>query len=165
MQRPDRLLEKTYVKREGLGAEGGSEEQLFIALYTYNFQRPGGEVVYYRNRLYDSSVQLPERTFTIESGTAAPMGGLTLRYRRSDELIHLAYGYYVEGRWETNELQAKLAQLPGILNSRTDASLLVIGLRCDDCDSEERLKELAPDIQIRALDYLDKLYGSADGAS
>jgi hypothetical protein len=31
--------------------------------------------------------------------------------------------------------------------------------------SEERLKELAPDIQIRALDYLDKLYGSADGAS
>ncbi|MEX0604313.1 MAG: exosortase [Marinobacter sp.] len=165
MQRPDRLLEKTYVKRESLGENGGEGEQLFVALYTYNFQRPGGEVVYYRNRLYDSSTQLPEQTFNIEAGTAAPMGGLTLRYRRSDEVINLAYGYYVEGRWETNELQAKLAQLPGILNSRTDASLLVIGLRCDGCDSKERLKELAPDIQMRALNYLDDLYDSPDDAS
>jgi len=49
------------------------------------------------------------------------LSGLTMRYRKSDELIHLAFGYYVEGRWERNELKAKLAQLPGILNKRTDA--------------------------------------------
>ncbi|WP_152206748.1 exosortase [Marinobacter changyiensis] len=164
MQNPDRILEKTYMKREGLGVEGEDGEQIFIGLYTYNFQRPGGEVVYDRNRLYDPSAQLLERTFAIESETSAPLGGLTLRYRRSDEEIHIAYGYYVEGRWETNELQAKLAQLPGILNARTDASLLVIGLRCENCESEERLKQLAPEIQIRAIDYLDKLYESGNDA-
>jgi hypothetical protein len=86
------------------------------------------------------------------------MSGLTLKFRLSDELVHLAYGYYVEGRWETNELQAKLAQLPGLLNARTDASLLVIGLQCADCNAEQRLQELVPDIRARALEYVDSLY-------
>lgn len=159
MENPDRLLKKTFLSREGLDGKGGSDEQLFVALYSYNFQRPGGEVVHYRNRLYDSSAQLPERTFTIAADDSLPLAGLTLRFRRSEERIHLAYGYYVEGRWETNDLQAKLAQLPGLLNARTDASLLVIGLQCEDCDAEQRLEELTPEIQGKALDYLDGLYG------
>lgn len=162
MESPDRLLEKTYLSREALDGEGGSDEQLFVALYTYDFQRPGREVVYYSNRLYDSSAQLLERTFTIEAGESLPLAGLTLRFRRSEELIHLAYGYYVEGRWETNELQAKLAQLPGLLNARTDASLLVVGLQCKDCDAGQRLEQLTPEIQTRALDYLDGVYGVSE---
>lgn len=158
MESPDRVLERTLMSREGLDGKGNSDEQIFVGLYTYDFQRPGLEVVYYRNRLYDSSAQLLERTFTIEADGSLPLAGLTLRFRRSDELIHLAYGYYVEGRWETTDLQAKLAQLPGLLNARKDASLLVIGLQCADCNAEHRLEELTPDIQMRALEYLDGLY-------
>jgi len=154
---PDWQVERTFVNRKGLDGKGGADEHLFVGLYTYDFQRPGSEVVYYRNRLYDSSAQLLERTFTVESDGNLPMAGLTVRFRRSDEVIHLAYGYYIEGRWETNELQAKLAQLPGLLNARTDASLLVIGFKCEECNGEQRLEALAPDIQDRALKYLDGL--------
>lgn len=98
----------------------------------------------------------------IEADGSLPLAGLTVRFRRTDELIHLAYGYYVEGRWETNDLQAKLAQLPGLLNSRSDASLLVVGLKCKECDAERRLEELSTDIQARALGYLDQLYGEQE---
>jgi exosortase len=159
---PDRVMENTYLKRGALNSEGGSDEILFVGLYSYDFQRPGGEVVHYSNRLYDSSGQLPERTFDVGSDVGKSLSGLTLRYRQSDELIHLAYGYYVEGRWERTELQAKLAQLPGIFNSRTDASLLVIGLQCDDCDGRDVLLELAPDIKKAAQRYLNQLYSGRE---
>jgi exosortase len=158
IESPDRLMERTFLSRDGLDGKGGADEQLFVALYSYDFQRPGSEIVSYHNRLYDSSAQLLERTFTVEGHDSSPLAGLTLKYRRSDELIHLAYGYYVEGRWETSDLEAKLAQLPGLLNARTDASLLVVGLQCDKCDAKERLGQLTPDIQARAIKYLDGLY-------
>jgi exosortase len=156
--RPDRVMESSFLKRGALNAEGGSDEELLVALYSYDFQRPGAEVVQYNNRLYDSSALLPERTFDVDAGKDMTLSGLTMRYRKSDELIHLAFGYYVEGRWERNELKAKLAQLPGILNKRTDASLLVIGLQCGGCNPRERLSEISPAIRSEAQDYLDELY-------
>ena len=70
----------------------------------------------------------------------------------------MAYGYYVEGRWENNELQAKLAQLPGMFNSRSDASLLVIGVHCEECDRDRVLRDISPLIKEAAQEHLDRLY-------
>jgi exosortase/archaeosortase family protein len=158
IDRPDRILENSYLRRGALDDTGNADRQLFVALYSYDFQRPGREVVQYSNRLYDSSAQLPEQTFTVDGGDDISLSGLTLRYRRSEQLIHLAYGYYVEGHWESNDLRAKLAQLPGIFNARTDASLLVIGFSCDECDAPEVLSELGPAIRERTQEYLDQFY-------
>ena len=162
IERPDRLMERTYTNREGLTANGESSETLFLGLYSYDSQRAGHELVNFNNRLYDSSLHLVERVFDITSLEGVPMSGMTLRQRGTDSSIHLAFGYYVEGRWENNELKAKLAQLPGILNSRSDASLLVIGLQCKDCEPQERLSEVSPAIHAMAESYLDQLYKSED---
>jgi len=158
MVRPDRVMEKSFLKRGALTSDGGSDEELLVALYSYSSQRPGAEVVQYHNRLYDASALSPERTFDVEAGDGMALSGLTLKYRGSDELIHLAFGYYVEGRWERNELEAKLAQLPGIFNSRSDASLLVIGFKCEACDGREGLNRLAPGIRQAAQSHLDREY-------
>lgn len=161
IERPDRILESSYIYREGLSDSGDSSDTLFLGLYSYDSQRAGHEVVHYNNRIHSSS-HLVERVFNIESLEGLPMSGMTLRHRGTDQMIHVAFGYYVEGRWENNELTAKLAQLPGILNSRTDASLLVIGLQCGECDAEERLSEIVPAIHSKTESYLDQLYKTED---
>lgn len=156
--RPDRVFEQAYLKRGTGGPEGKPGVRVLVALYTYDYQRPGREVVQYNNRLYDSSLMVPKRTFTVGSGESVPFAGLELGYRQSDINFNLAYGYYVEGRWESNDLQAKLAQLPGMLNSRSDASLLVIGVYCEECDGTEILENVTPEIRKAVDDYLDRLY-------
>lgn len=154
----DRYVEGAFIRRHDLKPDGASDQILFVGLYTYDYQRPGAEVVQYNNRLYDTSYQLPDRTFEVSSGSGVELSGLTLRYRQSSEHIHVAYGYYVEGRWERLDLQAKLAQLPGIFNNRSDASMLVIGLQCDRCDADDILETIATKIRLSAQNYLDELY-------
>ncbi|WP_166259684.1 exosortase [Marinobacter salicampi] len=156
--KPDRILERTYKQRELAGEELGTGDGLFIGLYSYDYQRPGREAVQYENRVTGSRDMRPEQTFTVNAGDGVQLGGLSLRDRKSGEFIHLAYGYYVEGRWENTELQAKLAQLPGILNSRSDASLLVFAVACSECDEMEELSSMASSIRPTAQSYLDELY-------
>jgi exosortase len=160
IKRPDRIMERSYTFRKGLSKTGESSAELFLGLYSYDSQRAGHELVHYNNRLYDSSNYIVENVFDIESVEGRPMSGMTLKQRGTDILINLIFGYYVEGRWEDNELEAKLAQLPGVLNKRTDASLLVIGLQCVECDARERLSEISTRILPKAQDYLDQLYES-----
>lgn len=154
----DRYVEESYVRKDELRADGASEEVVFIGLYTYDYQRPGAEAVQYHNRFYDASIQLPDRTFEVDTGGGIELSGLTLKYRQSSEHIHVAYGYYIEGRWERFDLQAKLAQLPGVFNRRSDASILVIGLQCATCDAERTLGTIASEIRPSAQDYLDGFY-------
>ncbi|MAM88631.1 MAG: EpsI domain-containing exosortase [unclassified Hahellaceae] len=155
--RPDRIFEQTYLKR-GTAADVQAGIRLLVALYSYDYQRPQFEIVQYNNRLYDSSVLVPERAFSVDSADQTPLAGLELGYRQTDITFDLAYGYYVEGRWESNELQAKLAQLPGMFNSRSDASLLVIGVHCEECDGSHVLRDISPAIKKAAQEYLDRLY-------
>lgn len=157
IERPDRALERTYVERSSI-SDAGADKHLFVGLYSYDFQRPGREVVQYYNRLFSNEQLMPESTFKIDVGNGVELGGLTLRYRQSETRIHLAYGYYVEGQWESTELQAKLAQLPGVFNARTDASLLVMGLTCQSCDAEQALSSVASSIKGEVEPYLDNLY-------
>lgn len=155
---PDQLLERTYIDRADVESGISPEEAVFVGLYSYGYQRPGREVVQYENRLFDSKNLTPTGTFSVPAGENMQLAGLSLKYRQSDNTVHLAYGYYVEGRWENNELQAKLAALPGIFNRRTDASLLVIGVQCDSCEGDEILAEITPEIRQRVQQHLDNVY-------
>lgn len=158
MQRPDRSRVDVYMERT-TGTSGTTAPlELLTGLYTYEFQRPGGELVQYRNRLYDDGTLIPERTYVVDAGEGLSLRGITLKYRQSDVRVHVAYGYYVEGRWETNDLQAKLAQLPGVFNSRSDASLVVAAVTCEACDAQETLDSLFPAIRKNAQDHLDRTY-------
>lgn len=155
---PDRTFSKSFFAPAPATRDSGSGSQVFLGLYSYDYQRPQREIVQYHNHVYDPERFLPNVTFTVPVGASGELSGLTLKGLGTDQRIYIAYGYYVEGRWETNDLQAKLAQLPGIFNSRTDASLLVIGLACTDCDGENRLKAMSPALKEAAQDYLDRLY-------
>lgn len=158
IERPDRVAERSYVSREGLGANGETNETLFVGLYSYDAQRAAHELVHYNNRIYQPSSYVVQDVFDITSVSGVPMSGMTLKPLGADKVIHVAFGYYVEGSWENNELEAKLAQLPGILNKRTDASLLVIALACANCNAQDRLSEMIPQIKSQVEDYLDRLY-------
>ncbi|MBN7768887.1 exosortase [Marinobacter daepoensis] len=159
VERPDWSFGKTFFFRgDGALSEAGNGERLFLGLYSYDYQRPGSEVVQYHNRLYAQERFFPNSTFPVPVTSSDELAGMKLKVLGGDKEVYVASGYYVEGRWETSDLEAKLAQLPGIFNSRTDASLLVIGLACDRCDGAGRLKALAPEIKQAAQEYLDRLY-------
>lgn len=160
IERPDRFVERSYISKVSLGTDGETSERLFLGLYSYDVQRAGHELVNYNNRLYEPSRYSVKSVFEVNSENGPLMSGMTLKPLGAENLIHLAYGYYVEGRWENNELQAKLAQLPGIMNKRTDASLLVVALECADCEPQQRLSEVIPQIRSEVENYLDRVYAS-----
>ncbi|WP_111495991.1 exosortase [Marinobacter bohaiensis] len=161
IEQPDRRFEATYVERDGIeDSDAAQRPRYFVGLYSYDFQRPGAEVVQYGNRLYDAEHFIPDRTFSLGAAPADTLAGLSIAERGQGQPVYLAYGYYVEGRWESSELKAKLAQLPGMFNRRSDASLLVIGVTCQACDGTELLETAAPGIQSQARAYLDRVYGS-----
>ena len=83
---------------------------------------------------------------------------MTLRDRVTGEKIHLAYAYYVEGFWETDDLKAKLAQIRGFVDSRTDASWIIYGVACDECDGGKRLEELVSSTFTRVVGAIDQHY-------
>ncbi|MAA66270.1 MAG: EpsI domain-containing exosortase [Alteromonadaceae bacterium] len=157
LQNPDRILERSFVERSGV-QEQSNAAKLWVGLYSFDYQRPGSELVFYKNRLYDADAFVPERTFQVDTGDGVVLGGLTLRHRRTEDRIHVAYGYYVEGQWEMDGLRAKLAQLPGIFNARSDASLLVFGVHCEHCDAENVLRSQAFALRRTSQEYLDQLY-------
>ncbi|MFO7788094.1 MAG: exosortase [Halospina sp.] len=143
MKGTDRSLEKTYFRKES-GDPGENRVTGFVGLYTYNPQRGGHEAVMYGNRLYDRENWLPDQTFSVDTGDGVQWQGLTLRRRGTeDQRLHLAYSYYVESFWETDEVRAKLAQLLGTFNARSDGSLMVAGIHCDTCDGQAAVSSMA----------------------
>lgn len=162
MKRTDRSLEKTYFLKDGLEAGEAPRQSSFVGLYTYDPQRGGREVVMYGNRLYDRETWVPETTFDVPTSNDVAWQGLTLRQRASDKRLHLAYAYYVESFWETDEIRAKLAQLFGAFNPRSDGSLMVAGLYCDDCDGQQAIRDLAKSVRPRLQEAVDTFVKEAD---
>ncbi len=162
LHRPDRSRVDVYLDRSNGGAGEELQLEMLTGLYVYEWQRPGGELVHYNNRLYDRELFLPERTFEVDAGDGQKLRGIELRYRQTDVRVHVAYGYYVEGRWEVDELRAKLAQIPGIFNRRSDASLVVAGVACDSCDGQRVLNKLFPEVRENAQRQLDSLYKTGE---
>lgn len=159
VQQADLDTAGVFIEKDEL-ASAQEQPAYYVGLFTYNQQRPGSEVVQYANRLYDPDLLIPQQTFSVPAGNDATFSGLALKYRQSESRIYLAYGYYVESFWQPDELRAKLSQLPGIFNSRTDASLVVIGVRCESCDGRANLERLAPGIRERVQVQLDERFGA-----
>lgn len=155
VRNPDRMYAQTLFDRSLASDQSGPGESLFVGVYSYDYQRESAELIQYSNRVYDREEWHPDGFFTLSGPDGIPMKGITLRHRMTGSVIHLAYTYYVEGFWETDDLRAKLAQVRGFVNSRSDASLIVFAVSCEACDGKNRLSEiveLAMDEVVSAVD-------------
>ncbi|MDL0429700.1 exosortase [Marinobacter sp. TBZ242] len=139
VRNPDVAFVQTMFDRQSVAEGSGPEKSLFLGVYGYEYQRHRAELVQYWNRLYERDEWVPERFFRMSSPGGTPLQGLTLKNPRSGKNVHIAYTYYVEGLWETDQLRAKLAQVAGFFNPRTDASLMVFGVACEKCNGEDAL--------------------------
>jgi exosortase len=153
---PDRVYTQTLFDRSLATDQAGPGEALFAAVYSYDYQRESAELIQYSNRVYDREQWHPEALFTLSGSGGVPFKGVTLRHRVTDRLIHIAYTYYVEGFWETDDLRAKMAQVRGFLNSRSDASLIVFGVSCGDCDGKSRLSAMIGSAMEEVVAAVDK---------
>ncbi|PXX90709.1 EpsI domain-containing exosortase [Marinobacter vulgaris] len=156
VRNPDRVYVQTLFDRSLATDQSGFDESLFAAVYSYDYQRESAELIQYSNRVYDREEWHPEAFFTLSGPDGAPMKGITLRHRITGDVIHLAYTYYVEGFWETDDLRAKLAQVRGFVNARSDASLIVFGVSCDDCNGKDRLSEVVHSMMEDVVASVDK---------
>lgn len=157
----DRSLQKTYFLKDKDEKLSAARPTSFVGLFTYNPQRGGHETIMYGNRLYDREAWLPEMTFNVDTGDGIRWQGLTLRQRASGKHLYLAYSYYVESFWETDEMRAKLAQLLGVFNARSDGSLMVVALNCADCDGQTMVRELATRVRPRLQEAVNEFNDSA----
>jgi hypothetical protein len=150
---PDRVYAQTLFDRSLATDQSGPGESIFAGVYSYDYQRESAELIQYSNRIYDREQWHPSGLFALSGPDGAPLQGVTLRHRGTDTVIHLAYTYYVEGFWETDDLRAKLAQVRGLGNAHSDASLIVFGVSCQNCDGAEALGQVIrltlPDIVQR----------------
>jgi exosortase len=156
VRNPDRVYTQTLFDRSLATDQSGPGESLFAAVYSYDYQRESAELIQYSNRVYDREQWHPDGFFTLSGPNGVPLRGITLRHRLTDKVVHVAYTYYVEGFWETDDLRAKLAQVRGFVNSRSDASLIVFAVSCEDCKGKNRLSEMADSMMDEVVAAVDK---------
>jgi len=138
---PDRVYQQTLFRRaDAQAGADGMPAIFYAAIHTYDFQRQGAEVIQYYNNTYDPDEWRLDDMFYLKGPDERILRGITLQSRVNGKTIHLAYGYYVEGFWENDQLRAKLSQLTGFFNARTDASQITFGVACGECNGPEALK-------------------------
>jgi exosortase len=155
----DRVFQQTLFERSSVGE--GSEQMpkvFYASIYSYDFQRQGAEVVQYFNRNYDPDEWRVEDIFTLEGLESRMLSGITLQQRNSGRYIHITYGYYVESIWENDQLRAKLAQLAGFFNARSDGSQITFGVSCGNCDGAEALEPFVQHNLPKLLNTIDREY-------
>ncbi|WP_097461220.1 exosortase [Mangrovitalea sediminis] len=148
----------TYAKLGSVADKNNADLSLLVALDTYDFQRDGAEVIQWGNWIYDHKKFAVTRRFDVVTKDGIRLSGLELKSRQYDKDIYVAYGYYENGRWEADEIQAKLAQLKGVLRGRRDATRLVLGVTCSSCDAPAALAEIGGKIAERVSVNLDRKY-------
>ncbi|WP_168215599.1 exosortase [Marinobacter confluentis] len=159
IRNPDRVYQQTLFERAAVNdASDGMPEVFYAAIHSYDFQRQGAEVVQYGNRLYDSEEWRLTDLFNLEGPDSRRLSGITLQQRFGDKKVHIAYGYYVEAHWESDELRAKLSQLAGFFNGRSDGSQITFGVYCRDCDGVEALSSFIDRNLPVLLDTIDAQY-------
>jgi len=155
IRNPDLVFVQTVFDREAVTGDSGPEQQFFVGVYSYEYQRHRAELVQYWNHIYDRDEWLPERFFKVMSPSGVPLQGITLRSLSSGKRVYLAYGYYVAGLWETDQWRAKFAQVMGFFSPRTDASLVIFGTACENCDGEAAVSELVSDVMPLIVRQVD----------
>lgn len=159
VRNPDRAYVQTLFDRNRVAEGSGASETLYTAVYSYDYQRHSAELIQYSNRLYDREVWHTEDFYRIDTAGPATFRGVTIRNRATGKTIDIAYTYYVEGFWETDELSAKLAQVRGFVNTRADASWILYGVSCDECDRRARLSDLIDNSLEAMVNAIDERYG------
>jgi len=156
MRNPDLVFSQTLFDRLSVKGGGGPDQQLFVGVYSYEYQRHRAELVQYWNRIYERDEWVPERFFKVMSPSDIRLQGVSLRSLSSGKRVHLAYGYYVAGLWETDQWRAKFAQVISFFNPRTDASLVIFGVACEVCDGEVAVGNLVNDVMMPMVSQLDR---------
>ncbi|KPQ01380.1 exosortase [Marinobacter sp. HL-58] len=155
VRNPDLVYVQTMYDIGSVTGSSGPAQRLYVGVYSYEYQRHRAELIQYFNRIYDGDEWLPERFFEVISPSGVRLQGVTLRSMSSREHVHLAYGYYVAGLWETDQWRAKFAQILSFFSPRTDASLIIFGAACDDCDGESAVQELVSDVMPPIVSQVD----------
>ncbi|MBU2955622.1 exosortase [Marinobacter sp. F3R08] len=156
IRNPDFVFVQTIFDREAVTGGSGPEQQLFVGVYGYEYQRHRAELIQYWNRTYDHEEWMPEKFFRVASPSGRPLQGITLRSMSSGERVHLAYGYYVAGLWETDQWRAKFAQVVSFFSERKDASLIVFAATCESCDGEAVVSDLVNDAMPSIVNQVDQ---------
>lgn len=160
IRNPDRAYVQTLFDRTAVNEDSGVSETLYSAVYSYDYQRHSAELIQYSNRLYDRENWHTENLYELDAPGPASFRGVTIENRATGKTIDIAYAYYVEGFWETDELRAKLAQISGFMNTRTDASWILYGVSCDGCDRQARLSELIENTFESVVKNIDQQYSA-----
>lgn len=158
VRNPDLVFVQTMFDREAVTEDSGPKQQLFVGVYSYEYQRHKAELIQYSNRIYDRDDWLPEKFFKVQSPSGISLQGVTLKSLASDERVHLAYGYYVAGLWETDQWRAKLAQVVSFFSPRTDASLIIFGTACQSCNGEVAVGDLASTVMPSVISQVDQYF-------
>jgi exosortase len=158
VRHPDIVFVQTMFDRDAVTGDSGPEEQLFVGVYSYEYQRHRAELIQYNNRIYDHEEWIPEKFFSVTSPSGVPLQGVTLRSMSSGKHVHLAYSYYVAGLWETDQWRAKFAQVHSFFSPRTDASLIIFGTACEDCDGEAAVSDLVSDAMPSMVNQVDQYF-------
>lgn len=157
IRNPDRVYAQVLFDREQVVATESVDQMYYMGLFTYEFQRHRAELIQYSNRLYDRENWIPEQFFDVEAGLPGNVRGITLKNRVTGQQITLGYVYLVQGRWETDQWRAKLAQVSGFFNDRDDASLLIAAVSCTACDPQESLADFVRVAFPEALEQISRL--------
>ena len=158
IRNPDFVYQQTLADKRSISELGGLQEQLFVGVYGYEHQRHKAELIQYVNRIYLKDQWIAKEFYRVPAPVGENLQGMTLRSQAGGEEIHLAYAYYVGSLWETDEFRAKLLQIATLLGPRTDASLIVFGLSCDDCDGETALASVVGDLMPVVVEQVDGLF-------
>lgn len=158
VRNPDLVFAQTMFDRQSVGDDRGPDESLFVGVYGYEHQRHRAELIQYWNKLYDRDEWVPERFFSVRSPGGVRLQGLTLKSPGAARSVHIAYAYYVEGVWETDQLRAKLAQVAGFFNARSDASLIVFGVACEECNGEDAVATLVGNTMPAIVRQVDQRF-------
>jgi len=156
LRNADRVYVQTLFDRQHVNSGGVVDETFYLGVFTYEFQRHRAELIQYNNSLYDREFWIPEQFFSVDNRLDIPVQGITLKSRVTGARVHIAYSYLVEGRWETDQWRAKLAQVSGFFNNRDDASLLIAAVSCDECDPRASLAGFADSVFPAALSSIDR---------
>lgn len=159
---PDRIFTQTLFDRKHIEQDKGLAATYYLGVFTYDYQRHRAELIQYNNRLYDGNIWIPEQFFSVDTLANVPVKGITLKNRVTGARIHLAYSYYAQGQWETDQWRAKLAQVGGFITGRDDASLLVAALTCTECEAESALAGFVETVFPEVIERIDLQAGLAE---
>jgi hypothetical protein len=158
IKNPDFTYGQTFFDRKRIeNAEVGSS-QFYLGVFGYEYQRHNAEIIQYSNKLYQNDQWLPEDFFEVVSPSGVPLKGITLKAVGAEKRLHLAFSYYVGGRWETDQWKAKLAQLGTLLGSRKDASVLVFAAECEMCDGHSKVQEFVDNTMPLVVRQIDEKF-------